>query len=56
MTQTQIAAEMAQPDSAVAQQVLGAANMMTAALCTVTGNQPDAVCTSAAVTAVKLPS
>lgn len=56
MTQTQIAAQMAQTDSVVAQQVIGAANMMTAALCTMTGNQPAAVCKSTAVISVKLPS
>ena len=55
LTQAQIAAQLADPSTPIARQVLGAANQMTAALCVLTGNQPAAVCTSSAVTAQKLP-
>lgn len=47
----QIADAIADPTSAVSSPVLGSANMMTAALCTLTDQQPAAVCTSTAVTA-----
>lgn len=50
LTQDQIAAALSQPDSEIAQAVLGSANAMTAALCKLTGAQPAAVCTSPAVT------
>ena len=55
LTQTQIAAQLADPSTAAAKGVLGAANMMTAALCKMTNGQPAAVCTSSAVTTAKLP-
>jgi Domain of unknown function (DUF929) len=47
----QIAESLANPADPIAQQVLGAANQMTAAICKLTNGQPAAVCTSAAVTA-----
>lgn len=50
-THAQIAAALAEPDSAIAQGVNGAANVITAALCELTGGQPAAVCTSAGVRA-----
>lgn len=50
---TQIADALANPSSADAQAVDGSANALTAALCTLTGNQPAAVCSSIAVTAAK---
>jgi Domain of unknown function (DUF929) len=56
LTQTKIAADLSDPSTTVAEQVLGAANMMTAALCKMTNNQPAAVCTSSAVTSQKLPA
>lgn len=56
LTQTQIAADIADPSTPVAKQVVGAANMMTAALCKMTNGQPAAVCTSTAVTSQKLPT
>ena len=56
LTQTQIATALHDPNSAVAQQVLGAANMMTAIMCQMTNNQPAAVCMSTAVTTQKLPT
>ncbi len=57
-TQTEIAAALSTPTSAIAQAVLGAANVITAAICKITSNSPSAVCTSAGVTAAsaKLPS
>ena len=39
------------PSSPVAQSVLGAANRITAGLCTLTGGQPGSVCTSPGVKA-----
>ena len=47
----QVAKDLQDPKSAVAQNVLGAANMMTAALCKLTNNAPSNVCSSAAATA-----
>jgi uncharacterized protein DUF929 len=45
----QIAAALAEPGSDVARGVNGAANVITAALCELTGGQPAAVCTSPGV-------
>lgn len=56
LTQAQIAADLLRPDSAVAKGILGGANLVTAALCKMTGNQPAAVCNSSAVTSQRLPS
>ncbi len=56
LTQSQIAAKMLKPTSAVAQNVVGAANMISAVLCKMTNGQPAAVCTSSAVTSQTLPS
>ena len=47
----QIAADMQDPSSPVARDIDGAANTLTAAICTVDGGRPGAVCTSAAVKA-----
>jgi hypothetical protein len=49
-TQAQIAAALSDPNSAIAKGVDGAANLITAALCQLTGNQPLAVCQSRGVT------
>jgi thiol-disulfide isomerase/thioredoxin len=43
---SQIAADLHNPNSAVAQMVLGTANYITAAICKMTGNQPASACTS----------
>ncbi|MET3806384.1 hypothetical protein ABIB25_003399 [Nakamurella sp. UYEF19] len=56
LTQTQIIADLQNPGSDVAKGALGAANMMTAVLCKMTGNQPAAACSSTAVTSQKLPA
>jgi len=50
-THAQIAAALADPGSDIARGVNGAANVITAALCELTGGQPSAVCTSAGVRA-----
>jgi Domain of unknown function (DUF929) len=46
LTWSQIAADLHNPDSAVAKGVLGAANYTTAAICSLTGDQPASACTS----------
>ncbi|TCO35735.1 uncharacterized protein DUF929 [Kribbella steppae] len=50
-TQAEIANALKDPSSPIARAVDASANLYTAALCQVTGNQPGNVCTSAAVTA-----
>jgi hypothetical protein len=52
LTWAQIAADLRDPSSPVAQNVLGAANRITAAICKLTHGQPGNVCQSAAVTSV----
>ncbi|HTG47897.1 MAG TPA: DUF929 family protein [Actinomycetota bacterium] len=47
----QIAAELADPQSGVSAAVVGSANLLTAAICQITGQAPKDVCTSSAVTA-----
>ncbi len=49
---TQIAGALQNPKSLVSQQILGAANHITAAICQVTNGQPGAVCGSGGVKAV----
>jgi thiol-disulfide isomerase/thioredoxin len=49
MTWAQVAAALHDPSSAVAQGALGSANLMTAAICKMTGDKPGNVCTSAGV-------
>ena len=51
LTHAQIAAALSDPDSPVAKSVDGTANVITAALCRLTGNQPGSVCASPGVTA-----
>ena len=46
LTWAQIAADLHDPSSPVAQAVLGTANYATAALCELTGNKPAAACTA----------
>lgn len=45
----QIAADLKDPNSAVAKAVLGSANVLTAGICATTGQQPAAVCSTSAV-------
>jgi hypothetical protein len=46
MSFDEIASQLADPSSKVAQQIDGAANQVTAAICLLTGNQPSAVCSA----------
>jgi hypothetical protein len=57
-THAQIATAIADPSTAISKAVLGAANLITAAVCTLTKGAPAAVCSSGGVTAAaaKLPS
>jgi thiol-disulfide isomerase/thioredoxin len=48
---TQVAAAMRDPSSAVARDIDGAANIITAAICTITNGQPGGVCHSGGVEA-----
>ena len=52
-TWSQIAAALKHPTSPIAQNVNGAANYITGAICQMTNDQPASVCNAAAVTAVK---
>jgi hypothetical protein len=51
LSQAQITGDLAFPDSEVAQAVLSSANEITAAICTVTGQRPVAVCNAHGVLA-----
>jgi len=53
LSRSQIAADLADPSSAVAQAVDGTANDITAAIASVTGNQPSSVASSASVAAIE---
>jgi Domain of unknown function (DUF929) len=50
-THAQIAAALSDPTSAIAQGALGTANLITAAICAITHDQPSAVCQSSGVKA-----
>jgi hypothetical protein len=52
LSRSQIAADLSNPDSAVAQAIDGTANDITAAIASVTGNQPSAVGSSATIAAI----
>jgi hypothetical protein len=52
-THEQIAAALSDPTSAVAKGVIGAANQITAAICSVTGNQPAATCSNPTIAAIQ---
>ena len=49
MTQDQIAAQLANPSSPQAQAIIGSANVLTAAICSATGDNPPNVCNDPAV-------
>ncbi len=53
LTWSQIAADLHNPSSPVAQGANGSANLFTAAICRITGNQPGSVCNAAPVVALK---
>jgi hypothetical protein len=50
---SQVAAALHDPSSPIAKGALGAANLLTAAICTMTNDKPAGVCTSSAVTSVQ---
>ena len=52
LSRNQIAADLSDPDSAVAQAIDGTANDITAAIAAVTGNQPSSVGSSATIAAI----
>jgi hypothetical protein len=52
LTQTQIAAKLSNPNDPVAKAIDGGANVLTAAICGITNNQPASVCSSQAITAI----
>ena len=52
LSRSQIAADLSDPDSAVAQAIDGTANDITAAIAAVTGNQPSSVGSSATIAAI----
>jgi hypothetical protein len=52
LTWSQIAADLHNPSSPVAQGVLGGANYITATICKMTNNQPASVCAAPSITAV----
>jgi Domain of unknown function (DUF929) len=52
LTWAQIGNSLKNPNSPVAQAIIGAANHITAAICSVTGQQPSNVCKSTSVTSV----
>jgi len=51
LSQEEIAAELSNPNSNVTKAIVGAANVLTAAICKATNDRPADVCTSAGVTA-----
>ncbi|MGZ4704637.1 MAG: DUF929 family protein [Acidimicrobiales bacterium] len=53
MTADEVAAALADPSSAVAQGIIGAANVMTATICILTGDQPSNVCANPAVSTLE---
>ena len=53
LTWSQIAADLHDPSSPVAQGADGSANLFTAAICRLTGNQPTTVCNAAPITSLK---
>jgi hypothetical protein len=52
-THEQIAQAMSDPNSAVSKTVIGSANVITAEICNLTKNQPAAVCSVPAITAIQ---
>jgi hypothetical protein len=53
LTWSQIASDLHNPSSPVAKGADGSANLFTAAICQITGNQPGSVCNAAPITALK---
>jgi hypothetical protein len=53
MTWTQVADALQQPNTPQAKAILGSANLITAAICQVTNQQPSAVCSTAAIQGIE---
>lgn len=53
LTQTQIANQLADPNSDVAKGIDGGANIVTATICNITNNQPASVCSSTAIKTIQ---
>ena len=53
MTWQQVASALQQPDSAQAKAILGSANLITAAICELTVQQPASVCTGSSIQAIE---
>jgi hypothetical protein len=53
LNQNQVAAQLKNPSSPVAKSIIGEANNLTAAICTMTNNQPAKVCTNPAITSLQ---
>jgi hypothetical protein len=52
LTWQEVGNDLQNPNSSVAQEILGAANHITASICKITGDQPSAVCKSTSVTSI----
>jgi len=53
LTWAQVASKLKDPNDKVSQNVLGAANYITASICKMTGNKPGSVCTAAPIPAIE---
>jgi hypothetical protein len=53
LTWSQISGQLSNPNSTVAQNVIGAANFVTASICKMTGNAPASVCQAAPIPAIE---
>jgi hypothetical protein len=53
LTWQQIASALQQPEAPQAKAILGSANLITAAICEITGGQPAEVCSSSSITAIE---
>ena len=53
LTWAQVASKLKNPNDPVAQNINGAANYITAAICRMTGNKPASVCTAAPIPAIE---
>jgi hypothetical protein len=53
LTWSQIASQLSNPNSTVAQNVIGAANYVTASICKMTNNNPGSVCKAAPITSIE---
>jgi hypothetical protein len=52
-TANQIASALSHPSSPIAQAVDGSANVVIAAVCSITGNQPSSVCGTGTITSIE---